>query len=90
MFITQAVQNKAKSLSGVTERDNRGWGPPANKISEAKLLEVRNHINSYPLYESHYSRRKSNKKYLPSFLNLQILYDAYKEFIADNPVSRTI
>lgn len=61
MFITQAIKNKALSLSGIPERDNRGRRQPSNKISDVKLQEFRNHINSYPLYESHYSRRKSDK-----------------------------
>lgn len=58
-------------------RDNRGRNPPANKTSVDKIEEVNNHIRKFPAYESHYSRSHTSRKYLPSGLNVSIMYDLY-------------
>lgn len=58
-------------------KDQRGLHEPKNKkIEERKaMLE---HIEKYPKYERHYSRRDTQKKYLQSHLNIRILYNEYK------------
>ena len=37
------------------------------------------HINSFPTFESNYSRQRSDRKYLNPGLNLNILYKLYVE-----------
>lgn len=90
MFITLALMNRNSNVSGQVSDDKRGLDSPANKTSEQKLKEVQDHINSFPLYESHYTRRKSTRKYLPPHLNLQIMYKLYCERNHTSPVSRPI
>ncbi|XP_077278819.1 uncharacterized protein LOC143906548 [Temnothorax americanus] len=51
----------------------------ANRTSETLKQGVRNFINRFPKYESHYGRSDSEKKYLNSNLNLAIMYRMYKD-----------
>lgn len=62
----------------VVLEDRRGHHEPVNKKTEERkrMLE---HIEKYPKYESHYSRRDSQKKYLQSHLNIRVLYNEYKK-----------
>lgn len=44
-----------------------------------KLEEIRNHIKSFPVVESHYCRSSTEKKYLASDLTLRKMYNFYLE-----------
>lgn len=88
-FIKLAVKNKLQSTSGIIVCDRRGKTASVNKKTEEEINEVRVHIASFPAYESHYTRRTNDKKYLQSHLNLSIMYDLYKEG-KSNPVGRPI
>lgn len=55
----------------------RGKRNPVNKLTEEKIREIKGHINKYPAYESHYSRRDTAKKYLPSYLTLSMMHSMY-------------
>lgn len=60
--------------------DNRGRHIPGNKISEEQTLIVREHISSFPTYQSHYTRAQNpNRRYLPNHLNIRLMYNLYKE-----------
>lgn len=60
--------------------DKRGHHIPGNKIPDEKMAIVRDHISSFPTYQSHYTRAQNpNRKYLSSRLNIRIMYDLYKE-----------
>ena len=48
-------------------------------ITEEKKEKVRQHINSFPLIDSHYCRAKTSKKYLEPSLNISKMYDLYKK-----------
>jgi len=61
-FVSEVSENKNANLSGVTRRDRQGKHTPALKIAQVKLDEVINHINKFPAYKSHYSRRENDKK----------------------------
>lgn len=89
MFVTLAVSNANTSTSGITYEDKRGVSAPANKHSSKAIEEVIAHIKSFPSYKSHYTRRENDKKYLPSHLTLQIMYELYCEN-RDEVVSRRI
>lgn len=88
-FIATSIKNKGFNTSGITIDDERGKNATSNKRSEEDINEVRAHIKSFPSYESHYTRRTNDKRYLPSHLNLRIMYDFYKEG-RNNPVGRTL
>ncbi|XP_044744281.1 uncharacterized protein LOC123306370 [Coccinella septempunctata] len=51
-----------------------------------KIESVCDFIRSFPTYISHYSRNKTDRKYLSPDLNIRILYTEYKKKTA-NPVS---
>lgn len=89
MFVTQVINNARASTSGIITDDKRGKSEPANKTKPESLLNVKNHILSFPSYKSHYTRRTNDKRYLPSFLNLTIMFSLYKE-TTENPVSRFV
>lgn len=88
-FIRSVSKNKALNVSGIVNLDKRGKKISQNKISDDRLTRVIDHINSFPSYESHYTRKLNDKKYLASNLNLQKMYELYKVTIVE-PVSRTI
>jgi len=89
-FVRTVVENKyTNSVTGITKKDQRGLGPSPNKISEAAIMDVHKHILSFPAYESHYTRKTNNKKYLPSHLNLKKMYELYR-LTTSEPVGRTI
>lgn len=87
-FVRTVIEKKNNSITGITKKDQRGLGPSPNKISEAIILDVHRHINSFPAYESHYTRRTNQKKYLPAHLNLSKMYELYR-LITTEPVGRT-
>lgn len=90
MFVTTCLQKSEGTVSGIISKDDRrGQAPPSNKHSDEKIKEVIEHIKSFPQYKSHYTRRESNKKYLPPHLNLQKMYNLYCEGRTNN-VSRSI
>lgn len=88
-FVKLIGLKKRCTSSGIIPTDKRGKNTPANKHSEQKIQEVINHINSFPLYESHYTRRRSTRKYLPSHLTISKMYSLYSES-HENPVSDKI
>lgn len=59
-----------------------------NKTAENKVEEVINQIKKIPTYISHYSRNKTDAKFLPPDVTISKMYEMYsKEF--ENPVSIT-
>ena len=79
MFITVAIAFGLRSTSGITKCNKRGRDPPPTKLSHEAIKAIKDNIQPFPAYESHYTRTKSEKKYLPSFLNLSKMYSFYKE-----------
>lgn len=67
------------TTGGFVHQDMRGRHTPPNKLQESVLDQVRAHITSFPVYESHYTREKSAKKYLGSELNTKKMYELYKQ-----------
>lgn len=66
------------STGGIIEEDKRGKNVKYNRHTQKTLDEVKQFILSIPSYESHYSRRHSEKRYLPSFHTISSLYQEYK------------
>ena len=58
--------------------DKRGEHDNHRRIPQANIDTVRNHINSFPRYTSHYSRQRNlDRQYLNPGLNLNQLYILY-------------
>jgi len=66
-----------KGREGTVE-DRRGKHRPSNAKSAATINKVKEHIESFPAYKSHYRLGDTpNRKYLSSDLNLSKMYDMY-------------
>lgn len=77
----EIIQRKMNSGEAAPSNDRRGRhdNRPAKTVDQV-LEKIRNHINSFPADESHYSRnRNPNKKYLASTLNITKMYSLYIE-----------
>ncbi|XP_074028086.1 uncharacterized protein [Leptinotarsa decemlineata] len=75
---------KHKSLGTPPPCDKRGKHPPHNKTSDVKKMELKDFIEKFPWYESHYGREKSNhRKYLSPDLSLGKMYQLYKDETQD-------
>lgn len=74
--------------------DKRGKRVPTNKIPEEQMAAVRQHISSFPAYESHYTRvHNPHRKFLSENLNIRIMYNLYKSYCLGqnlNPVKEPI
>ena len=85
--ITNVINKKNNSTTGISPRDNRGRRLPGNKLCDAKVECAEEHIQSFPKYSSHYSRTQPpNRKYLSSHLNISKMYTLYKEFCQERQV----
>lgn len=73
------VQKSVKNLFGFVGEDRRGKSEPFNKLKEDERQDILQHINSFPLYESHYSRRHTKRKYLQEGLNIKKMFELYVE-----------
>lgn len=76
--VDNLVSKKKSSKTGFIDPDCRGKHEPKNKKTEERNF-IRQFIDAYPKYESHYSRKRSKKLYLPSNLNIKKMYDEYKD-----------
>lgn len=85
-FVDRAVESMKRSTTGTISPDKRGKSSPPNKLTESKLKEIEWHINKFPAYESHYSRKRSSKKYLSSDLTIAKMYDLYSKEV-EKPAS---
>lgn len=68
---------KKEVHGGFLTKDMRGRHTPPNKLPVDLLNTVRAHITSFPVYDNHYTRAKSSKKYLGPELNRQKMYQLY-------------
>lgn len=85
-FIKTVAMKKRSSVGGTQTDDNRGKTIPKHKISNEKRQEIKEHILAFPSYESHYTRKTTSKKYLPSHLTINKMYNLFCEN-CDNPPS---
>lgn len=68
-----------KTKNGIVEGEKRGCIDSVNKTKDYLIMEVKNHINSFPRLPSHYSRARTNKSYIDGSLNITLMYNFYKE-----------
>lgn len=86
----RAIQSSGSNPSGMEKRVR---APAANKTSVEAKQGVKDFINRFPSYESHYGRAKSKKKYLNPNLDVRKMYKMYEEVCTTNeekPVSEHI
>lgn len=74
-FLKTVIKNECS----VPMTDQRGKSTPPSKLTDNKIAEVLEHINSFPAYESHYTRKYSSQKYFHSELNISTMYRQYTE-----------
>lgn len=78
MKIRVIVEKRRKSGTNMCPPDGRGKHGNQIKLSAQAKQNVMNHIKLFPAYESHYSRNRSEKKYLRSDLNISKMYCLYR------------
>lgn len=88
-FLAVIRQQKLASPASTSTPDKRGRHAPPHKISEERRAKMDDFIKSLPVYESHYCRASTSKRYLPSHFTLNLVYQTYKQEVQD-PVSRTV
>lgn len=81
---------KKKTDGGIILPDKRGKKTPSNKLPEETRNSIRAHIESFPVIESHYSRERTNKKYLGTDLNLAKMYSLYLEKCKSEKFDRSV
>ena len=71
--------------------DQRGHHIPSNKMSEKDITIVKQHIHSFPKYQSHYCRNDSpHRIYLSPELTIVKMYNLYKQQHVDDAVSEWV
>lgn len=70
--------------SNTTPRDNRGKNVKSNCLPECEIKRIREHIESFPVKETHYSNR--DYYYLNSTLNVKIMYELFMEKYPDSKI----
>lgn len=81
----ETIQKSLKA-SGTVSKDKRGSNIKKHKLPELVLRKIKSHISSFRGRNSHYSRSKTRKLYLPEDLNIKKMYKIYLE-LKNPPVS---
>ena len=69
-----------KALEGVVVEAHGLKGKESNhKLTGEQVHSVKSHIKSFPVMESHYLREQTTRQYLDSNLNIEKMYELYKE-----------
>ncbi|CAG9772257.1 unnamed protein product [Ceutorhynchus assimilis] len=59
--------------------DKRGKKEPHNKTKSEDIQKVKTHIESFPVMQSHYTRKSTKRLYLDSKLSIAKMHSLYKE-----------
>ena len=77
--LERAIKAQIKT-GGTPHSDERGRHCPGNKTDEDDVAFIKSHIDSFPRYQSHYSRQDNpHRKYLSPELSVTKMYLLYKE-----------
>ncbi|KAJ8966939.1 hypothetical protein NQ314_003216 [Rhamnusium bicolor] len=87
--VVKTVLHK-KLPSGSVVEDKRGKVLKNSQVDDTFKQHVRDHINSFEPIESHYCRKKSQRLYLPSNLNITKMYGLYQEYCVENKISKLL
>ena len=74
-YVDHALKNKTEGVFGSSDR--RGKHVPHNKTSEKSINFVKQHIESFPTVDAHYTRKDTRRKFLGQDLNIKKMYDEY-------------
>lgn len=79
------VPNSRLTVSGRTvHSDQRERHEPNNTTKSDTIGSIKMHINSFPQYKYHYSRKDNpNREFLTPYLTIQKMYQLYKEKCED-------
>lgn len=58
--------------------------PPKNKTNALDEQIVRNHIDSIPIMESHYTRKSTMRLHLDSKLTISKMFQLYQDYCEEN------
>lgn len=67
------------NANGSPKEDRRGKARITRVAHEEKKDRIRDHIRSFKHVPSHYCRKSSKRQYLPSDLNLSLMFKMYKD-----------
>lgn len=88
--INTAVRGRSENKLFI-EYDKRGKHCPSNKTSVEDFNEIKIHINSFPVVESHYARKSTKRLYLDEKLSISKMYELFKnKYKVDHPHVSTI
>ena len=65
--------------------DGRGHHDSRSKISDDIIIRMKSHIDSFPKYNTHYTRRQNGDYYLSSDLTVSRMFNLFIEAFPDIP-----
>ena len=77
--------NKKDSATDTVSPDRRGVGPSANKISAENITRVRNFLEEFPKFKSHYSN--NDRAYFSSKLTWKKIFQEFQTKFPDIRIS---
>ena len=81
-YVDHALKNKSEGRFMGSE--TRGKHKPHNKTDDKDIKAVKEHIESFPKVEGHYTRKATNREFLGAELNITKMYELYKEKMLAN------
>ena len=81
------VHEKKEEVSGIVKPDGQGKHNNHYKVMQDEKEKVIARINSFHVIDSHYCPAKTNKNYLEADLNIEKMYDLYKEICLTEGIS---
>lgn len=78
-FLKTVARRKIEHVGSFCVVDGRGKHANSKKLSQERVQKVIDFIREFPTYESHYTRRDTSKRYLPSDLSVAQMYRLYCE-----------
>lgn len=82
--VENALSNRGDS-GMYQNQDKRGSHTPKNKTPDTVLNAIKEHIESFPVMESHYCRTSTKRKYLDPQLSIRKMYDLFKSSLPNPP-----
>lgn len=71
------MQGRQKCITGMIPEDKRGKHSYHNNVDQEIVQSVRDHINSVPRIESHYTRANTSREFIDGGLTIKELYRNY-------------
>ena len=75
---------KRKVHGSFAGTDRRGRHVPANKTDDLTMYHIKNHIESFPVVESHYTRKSTSRKFLSQDLSIRKMHELYEATCNEN------